>query len=166
MPKSDFLQEATERGFLHQCTDTEALDQALTEGPVSAYIGFDCTADSLHVGSLVQIMALRLLQKHGHRPFVLLGGGTTRIGDPTGRDESRQMLSDGQIAANMRGIARVFAPFSGSAKARRMPISSTTRIGWISSAISRCCATSARISRSTGCLPSIASGCGSNASSR
>src|SRR6185312_12840124 len=82
-----------------------------TEGRVSAYIGFDCTADSLHVGSLVQIMALRLLQKHGHKPFVLLGGGTTRIGDPTGRDESRQMLSDGQIAANMRGIARVFAPF-------------------------------------------------------
>ena len=111
MPKSDFLQEATERGFVHQCTDTEALDQALTEGRVSAYIGFDCTADSLHVGSLVQIMALRLLQKHGHKPFVLLGGGTTRIGDPTGRDESRQMLSDEQIAANMRGIARVFAPF-------------------------------------------------------
>src|SRR6185312_12673534 len=108
MPKSDFLQEATERGFLHQCTDTEALDQALTEGRVSAYIGFDCTADSLHVGSLVQIMALRLLQKHGHRPLVLMGGGTTRIGDPSGRDETRQLLTDAQIAANMAGIRRCF----------------------------------------------------------
>ena len=111
MPESDFLREATQRGFVHQCTDADALDAALKAGPVSAYIGFDCTADSLHVGSLVQIMALRLLQKHGHKPFVLLGGGTTRIGDPTGRDESRQMLTDAQIAANMRGIRRVFDPF-------------------------------------------------------
>ncbi len=111
MPRSDFLHEATECGFVHQCTDADALDAALQAGPVSAYIGFDCTADSLHVGSLVQIMALRLLQKHGHKPYVLLGGGTTRIGDPTGRDESRQMLTDAEIAANMRGIWRVFEPF-------------------------------------------------------
>jgi tyrosyl-tRNA synthetase len=111
MPKSDFLQEAIERGFVHQCTDAEALDAALHTSPVSAYIGFDCTADSLHVGSLVQIMILRLLQKHGHRPVVLLGGGTTRIGDPSGKDESRQLLTDSQIAANMRGIWRVFEPF-------------------------------------------------------
>ncbi len=111
MPRSDFLHEATERGFVHQCTDADALDAALHAGPVSAYIGFDCTADSLHVGSLVQIMALRLLQKHGHKPYVLLGGGTTRIGDPTGRDESRRMLTDVEIAANMRGIWRVFEPF-------------------------------------------------------
>ncbi|MDE2007758.1 MAG: tyrosine--tRNA ligase, partial [Rhodospirillales bacterium] len=111
MPVSDFLAEATARGFIFQCTDTDALDAALRAGPVTAYIGFDCTADSLHVGSLVQIMILRLLQKHGHRPLVLLGGGTTRIGDPSGKDESRQMLTDAQIAANMAGIRRCFDPF-------------------------------------------------------
>ena len=111
MPVSDFLAEATARGFVFQCTDTDALDAALRGGPVTAYIGFDCTADSLHVGSLVQIMILRLLQKHGHRPLVLLGGGTTRIGDPSGKDESRQMLTDAQIAANMAGIRRCFDPF-------------------------------------------------------
>jgi tyrosyl-tRNA synthetase len=111
MPTSDFLHEATDRGFVFQCTDTDALDGALNAGSISAYIGFDCTADSLHVGSLVQIMALRLLQKHGHRPVVLMGGGTTRIGDPSGKDEARQMLSDEQIAANMVGIRRCFTPF-------------------------------------------------------
>ncbi len=106
-----FLREATERGFIHQSTDTEALSAALGEGPRSAYIGFDCTADSLHVGSLVPIMLLRLLQKHGHKPVVLMGGGTTRIGDPSGRDESRQLLTDAMIAANMAGIRRNFAPY-------------------------------------------------------
>jgi tyrosyl-tRNA synthetase len=111
MPNSDFLQEATDRGFVFQCTDIEALDAALCAGPVSAYIGFDCTADSLHVGSLLQIMILRLWQRHGNRPVVLMGGGTTRIGDPSGKDESRQMLSDEQIAANMAGIRRCFDPF-------------------------------------------------------
>jgi tyrosyl-tRNA synthetase len=111
MVKSEFLQEATERGFVFQCTDTDALDAALRSGTVTAYIGFDCTADSLHVGSLVQIMILRLLQRHGHRPLVLMGGGTTRIGDPSGRDESRQLLTDAQIAANMAGIRRCFDPF-------------------------------------------------------
>ncbi len=111
MPTSDFLHEATERGFVFQCTDADALDEALKAAPLSAYIGFDCTADSLHVGSLVQIMALRLLQKHGHRPVVLMGGGTTRIGDPSGKDEARQMLTDEQIAANMAGIRRCFSPF-------------------------------------------------------
>ncbi len=111
MPTSDFLHEATARGFVHQCTDTDALDAALRAGPVSGYIGFDATADSLHVGSLVQIMLLRLLQQHGHRPVVLMGGGTTRIGDPSGKDESRQMLTDAQIAANIAGIRRVFDPF-------------------------------------------------------
>ncbi len=110
-PSGDFLHEAKQRGFVHQCTDEVALDAALRAGPISAYIGFDCTADSLHVGSLVQIMILRLLQKHGHKPVVLLGGGTTRIGDPSGKDESRQMLSDETIAANMKGIWRVFEPF-------------------------------------------------------
>jgi len=111
MPRSDFLHEATERGFVFQTTDTEALDAAFKAGRVSGYIGFDCTADSLHVGSLVQIMLLRLMQRHGHRPVTLMGGGTTRIGDPSFRDEARQLLSDDQINANMAGIKRCFAPF-------------------------------------------------------
>ncbi len=111
MPRSDFLHEATARGFVFQCTDTDALDAALRAGPVSGYIGFDATADSLHVGSLVQIMLLRLMQRHGHRAVVLMGGGTTRIGDPSGKDESRQMLTDAQIAGNIAGIRRVFEPF-------------------------------------------------------
>ncbi len=106
-----FLAEATARGFLHQCTDTDALSEALSAGTLSAYIGFDCTADSLHVGSLVPIMLLRLLQKHGHRPVVLMGGGTTRIGDPSGRDESRLLLTDEIIASNMEGIRRAFVPY-------------------------------------------------------
>jgi tyrosyl-tRNA synthetase len=111
MVKSEFLREATERGFVFQCTDTKGLDAALCAGTVTAYIGFDCTADSLHVGNLVGIMILRLLQRHGHRPLVLMGGGTTRIGDPSGKDETRQLLTDEQIAANMAGIRRCFDPF-------------------------------------------------------
>jgi tyrosyl-tRNA synthetase len=108
---SAFMQEATARGFVFQCTDEAALDQAFASGRVSAYIGFDCTADSLHVGNLVQIMILRLLQKHGHRPVVLMGGGTTRIGDPSGKDETRQMLTDEKIAENMAGIRLCFDNF-------------------------------------------------------
>ncbi len=111
MPKSDFLHEATERGFVFQCTEPEALDERMSAGAIAAYIGFDCTADSLHVGNLVGIMSLRLLQKHGHKPVVLMGGGTTRIGDPSGRDETRQMLTDEQITANLAGIRRCFDPF-------------------------------------------------------
>ena len=111
MPSAEFLHDATARGFVHQCTDSEGLHAALRAGRVAGYIGFDCTADSLHVGSLVQIMLLRLMQRHGHRPVVLMGGGTTRIGDPSGKDESRQMLTDAQIAANAAGIRRCFAPF-------------------------------------------------------
>ena len=111
MPDSPFLIEAAARGFIHQATDEAALDAALRAGPTSGYIGFDCTADSLHVGNLVQIMLLRLLQRHGHRPVVLMGGGTTRIGDPSGKDEARQMLSDEQIAANMAGIRGCIAPY-------------------------------------------------------
>jgi tyrosyl-tRNA synthetase len=111
MASTDFLHEATARGFVFQCTDAEALNAALRAGPSAGYIGFDCTADSLHVGSLVQIMLLRLLQRCGHRPVVLMGGGTTRIGDPSFRDEARQLLTDAQIAANMAGIKRCFDPF-------------------------------------------------------
>jgi tyrosyl-tRNA synthetase len=111
MTTTSFLDEATARGFVFQCTDIEALAAAMQAGPIGAYIGFDCTADSLHVGNLMQIMMLRLLQKHGHKPVVLLGGGTTRIGDPSGKDESRQMLTDETIAANMAGIRLCFDPF-------------------------------------------------------
>ena len=111
MPTSDFLHDATVRGFVFQCTDATALDAALAAGPVAGYIGFDATADSLHVGSLVQIMLLRLMQRHGHKPVVLMGGGTTRIGDPSGKDAARQMLTDAQIAINIAGIRRVFEPF-------------------------------------------------------
>ena len=97
-----------QRGYIHQCTDAGGLDARAVEGRVTAYIGFDCTADSLHVGSLVQIMMLRWLQKTGHRPIVLLGGGTTKIGDPSGRDESRVLLTEEAIAANKAGIRRSF----------------------------------------------------------
>jgi len=107
-PRSDFLREITGRGFLHQCTDLAGLDARAETGPIAAYIGFDCTADSLHVGSLVPIMMLRWLQKTGHKPIVLMGGGTTKIGDPSGKDESRQLLSEDQIQANMAGIRRIF----------------------------------------------------------
>ncbi len=110
-PKSDFLRAIVGRGFLHQATDFEGLDAALCKGPVTAYIGFDCTAPSLHVGSLLQIMILRHLQKSGHKPVVLMGGGTTKIGDPTGRDLSRQMLTEEIIAANKAGIRQVFDKF-------------------------------------------------------
>jgi tyrosyl-tRNA synthetase len=111
MTTNAFLLEAEARGFVHQCTDADALAEALNAGRVSAYIGFDCTADSLHVGSLVPIMLMRLLQRHGHQPIPLMGGGTTKIGDPSGKDESRLLLSDEVIASNMAGIARVFAAF-------------------------------------------------------
>jgi len=106
--KSDFLQILSERDFIHQATDLEALDAQMSKGPVSAYIGFDCTARSLHVGSLVQIMMLRWLQKCGHRPIVLMGGGTSKIGDPSGRDESRQLMTTEIILENMAGIRTVF----------------------------------------------------------
>jgi tyrosyl-tRNA synthetase len=109
--KSDFLRVISERGFLHQQTDAAALDARAAAGIVTAYIGFDATADSLHVGSLVQIMLLRHLQQTGHRPIVLMGGGTTKVGDPSGRDETRQLLTDEKIAANIGGIRAIFDRF-------------------------------------------------------
>ncbi len=109
--RSEFLRTFVARGFLHQCTDIEALDAAAEKSRITAYVGFDCTASSLHVGNLVSIMALRLLQKTGHRPIVLLGGGTTKVGDPSGKDEQRKLLSEREIAANMAGITRVFERF-------------------------------------------------------
>jgi tyrosyl-tRNA synthetase len=110
-PQSDFLRILTERGFIHQCSDPDGLDAKAREGRIVAYIGFDCTAPSLHVGSLVQIMMLHWLQRTGHKPIVLMGGGTTRVGDPSGRDESRRLLSVEQIEANKDGIKRVFEKF-------------------------------------------------------
>lgn len=109
--KSIFLKTLQERGFIHQATDMEALDQALTNSVVTGYIGFDATADSLHVGSLVQIMMLRWLQKTGHRPIVLMGGGTTKIGDPSGKDTARQLLDNAAIEQNIQGIGRIFSQF-------------------------------------------------------
>ncbi len=109
--RSDFLRTLAERGFLHQLSDASALDDALCAGVVPAYIGFDCTAPSLHAGSLLQIMMLRWLQQCGHKPIVLMGGGTTRIGDPSGKDEARQLLSEAQIDANLAGIKAVFAKY-------------------------------------------------------
>ena len=110
-PQSDFLNVLIERGFLHQCSDLAGLDEKARAGGLTGYIGFDCTAPSLHVGSLVQIMMLRWLQKTGGRPIALMGGGTTRVGDPSGKDEARKILSLEAIAANKEGIKRVFAKF-------------------------------------------------------
>jgi tyrosyl-tRNA synthetase len=109
--KSEFLQTLQARGYIHQITHPDELDAAAVGGIVTAYIGFDATAPSLHVGSLIQIMLLRRLQQAGHKPIVLMGGGTTKVGDPTGKDESRKLLSDADIAANIAGIKQVFAKF-------------------------------------------------------
>lgn len=109
--KSDLLNVLTQRGYIHQVTDEAGLDAAAAAAPITAYIGFDATAPSLHVGSLVQIMMLRHLQQSGHKPIVLMGGGTTKIGDPTGKDESRKILSDADIDANIAGIKSVFENF-------------------------------------------------------
>jgi tyrosyl-tRNA synthetase len=109
--KSDFLKTLEERGYIHQCTDEAALDEAANKGTICAYIGFDCTAPSLHAGSLLGIMMLRKLQQSGHRPIVLMGGGTTKVGDPSGKDESRKLLTNEDIAANMEGIREVFSRF-------------------------------------------------------
>ncbi len=110
-PSSDFLRILTERGFIHQCSNLEALDAVATSGDLKAYIGFDCTAPSLHVGSLLPIMLLRWLQKTGGTPIVLVGGGTTRVGDPSGKDASRKLLSLDDIEANKQALQRVFASF-------------------------------------------------------
>jgi tyrosyl-tRNA synthetase len=109
--KSDFLHELKARGFIHQSTDEAGLNKLLREERVTGYIGFDCTAPSLHVGNLLGIMMLRKLQQTGHRPIVLIGGGTTKVGDPSGKDESRKLLSEAEIASNIAGIQSVFAKF-------------------------------------------------------
>jgi len=110
-PKSDFLAVMRERGFIHQITDAEALDAALNEGVLTAYAGYDCTADSLHIGHLISIMMLRWLQRCGHRPIAVMGGGTTKVGDPTDKDQQRPLLSDETISANLASIAETFEVF-------------------------------------------------------
>jgi len=109
--RSDFLRTLQARGYIHQVTHPAELDEAASKGVVTGYIGFDATAPSLHVGSLIQIMMLRRLQQAGHKPIVVMGGGTTKVGDPTGRDESRKMLSDADIAGNIASIKTVFERF-------------------------------------------------------
>ncbi|MGB0382529.1 MAG: tyrosine--tRNA ligase, partial [Alphaproteobacteria bacterium] len=105
------LEELEERGFVQDCTDLNELNTRMTNQRISAYVGFDCTGPSLHVGHLLSIMILRRLQAHGHKPIVLLGGGTTKVGDPSGKDETRKMLTDEDIAKNMESLRGVFSQF-------------------------------------------------------
>jgi tyrosyl-tRNA synthetase len=109
--KSDFLRILADRGFIHQVSDAEGLDAKATAGPIAAYVGFDATAPSLHIGNLLTIMMLRWLQKSGHRPIALMGGGTSKIGDPSGKDVTRALLSDAQIESNIASIRSVFSRF-------------------------------------------------------
>src|SRR5256886_13431663 len=109
--KSEFLNVLASRGFIHQVSEPDALDALAKSSRITGYIGFDCTAPSLHVGSLLPIMLLYWLQQTGHRPIALMGGGTTRVGDPSGKDESRKLLTDAMIARNLRGIRAVFDKF-------------------------------------------------------
>ena len=117
-----FLKEFKDRGFFYQCTNEKDLSNLLDNEEIKAYIGFDCTAESLHVGSLLQIMCLRLLQKHGHRPIVLLGGGTTRIGDPSGKDRTRKILQDKEIEKNILNIQKILKKFLNNKDPNLKPI--------------------------------------------
>ena len=117
-----FLKEFKERGFFYQCTNESELSELLDKKKVKAYIGFDCTAESLHVGSLLQIMCLRLLQHHGHQPIVLLGGGTTRIGDPSGKDKTRKILSEKEIEKNSKNIEKILKIFLTPKNKKTKPI--------------------------------------------
>ena len=117
-----FLKEFKDRGFFYQCTNETELSDLMNDNKIKAYIGFDCTAESLHVGSLLQIMCLRLLQKNGHRPIVLLGGGTTRIGDPSGKDKTRKILSEDEIEKNIKNIQNILKKFLDNNNADTKPI--------------------------------------------
>ena len=120
--KNKFLLELQSRGYLNQCTDLDKLEETCNKNSISGYIGFDCTASSLHVGSLMQIMILKLMQKHGHRPIVLLGGGTTLIGDPSGKDSTRKILEQDQIKNNIRSIKTVFNKILDTSNKNTCPI--------------------------------------------
>ena len=117
-----FLKEFKDRGFFYQCTGEDELSNLMDKEKINAYIGFDCTAESLHVGSLLQIMCLRLLQKHGHKPIVLLGGGTTRIGDPSGKDKTRIILSENEIEKNIKNIEKILKNFLDDKDPKTKPI--------------------------------------------
>ncbi len=117
-----FLKEFKDRGYFYQCTDENELSSLLDKKKIKAYIGFDCTAESLHVGSLLQIMCLRMLQKYGHQPIVLLGGGTTRIGDPSGKDKTRKILSEDEIEKNSKNIERILKKFLDTSDKNVKPI--------------------------------------------
>ena len=117
-----FLKEFKDRGYFYQCTSEADLSNLLDKEKIKAYIGFDCTAESLHVGSLLQIMCLRLLQKNGHRPIVLLGGGTTRIGDPSGKDKTRKILDENEIEKNIKNIQNILKKFLDSDNPKTSPI--------------------------------------------
>ena len=117
-----FLKEFKDRGYFYQCTNEKELSELMQNQRINAYIGFDSTAPSLHVGSLLQIMCLRMLQKHGHKPIVLLGGGTTRIGDPSGKEETRKILSEDQIENNIKGIKKVFKIFLKTNNPKLKPV--------------------------------------------
>ena len=119
---NDFLKEFKDRGYFYQCTDEKALSKKLNEGSIKGYIGFDCTAQSLHVGSLLQIMCLRLMQKHGHKPIVLIGGGTTRIGDPSGKDKTRKILDENEIEKNIKSIEKILKKFLDTENEKVSPI--------------------------------------------
>ena len=120
--KNSFLSEFKKRDYFNQCTNSDELEQLMNKNKIRAYIGFDCTAPSLHVGSLLQIMCLRLLQKYGHQPIVLLGGGTTRIGDPSGKEETRKILSEKEIEQNIKNIEKVFKIFLKTKNSKIKPI--------------------------------------------
>ena len=120
--KNKFLLEMKSRGYLNQCTDIDKLDQNCNKSTITGYIGFDCTASSLHVGSLLQIMILKLMQKHGHRPIILLGGGTTLIGDPSGKDTTRKILNQKEIKSNIKSIKKVFNKILDTKKKATKPI--------------------------------------------
>ncbi len=120
--KNTFLQEMQLRGYLNQCTDAQKLGEICNKESISGYIGFDCTASSLHVGSLLQIMILKLMQKHGHKPIVLLGGGTTLIGDPSGKDSTRKMLNQKEIKNNIKNIKKVFNKILNTTNKKTLPI--------------------------------------------
>ena len=120
--ENSFLTEFKKRDYFNQCTNSDELEKVMSENKIRGYIGFDCTAPSLHVGSLLQIMCLRLLQKYGHQPIVLLGGGTTRIGDPSGKEETRKILSENQIEKNIKNIEKVFKIFLKTKNTKTKPI--------------------------------------------
>ena len=120
--ENSFLKEFKQREYFNQCTSSDELELLMSKKKIRAYIGFDCTSQSLHVGSLLQIMCLRTLQKHGHQPIVLLGGGTTRIGDPSGKEETRKILSEKEIEKNIQNIQKVFKVFLNTKNTKTKPI--------------------------------------------